>query len=47
MKTQPQTEILHLNLHREFFARIATGTKRIEFGSQTRCWKKLLNDRNP
>lgn len=34
--------ILHLNLHREFFAQIAAGTKRIEYRSQTPHWKSRL-----
>lgn len=39
-------EILHLNLHREFFAAIASGHKRIEYRKQTRYWRKRLEDRN-
>lgn len=27
--------VLHLNLHREFFAQIAAGTKRIEYRDRT------------
>lgn len=34
--------ILHLNLHREFFAQIAQGTKRIEYRNQTPHWKSRL-----
>jgi len=37
--------ILHLNLHREFFAAIAAKTKRIEYRSQTPYWKKRLENR--
>jgi len=37
--------VLHLNLHSEFFARIAAGTKRTEYRSQTRYWKKRLERR--
>jgi hypothetical protein len=33
---------LHLNLHREFFAQIAAGTKRTEFRSRTRYWRRRL-----
>jgi hypothetical protein len=38
--------ILHLNLHRQFFAAIAARTKRIEYRSQTSYWKKRLEDRH-
>ena len=34
--------ILHLNLHREFFAAIAAGTKKIEKRDQTSYWKTRL-----
>jgi hypothetical protein len=37
--------ILHLNLHREFFARIAARTKRIEYRGQTPYWRKRLDGR--
>jgi hypothetical protein len=37
--------ILHLNLHREFFALIAARTKRIEYRSQTPYWRKRLEGR--
>lgn len=37
--------ILHLNLHREFFAQIAAGTKRVEYRSQTPYWRKRLEGR--
>jgi hypothetical protein len=37
--------ILHLNLHREFFSRIAAGTKRMEYRSRTPYWKKRLENR--
>lgn len=37
--------ILHLNLHREFFAQIAVGTKRVEYRSQTPYWKRRLENR--
>jgi ASC-1-like (ASCH) protein len=37
---------LHLNLHREFFAQIAAGTKRIEYRSQTPHWKSRLEGRH-
>jgi hypothetical protein len=38
--------ILHLNLHREFFAQIAAGTKRIEYHDQTPHWKSRLEGRH-
>ena len=38
-------EILHLNLHREFFAQIAAGTKRIEYRERTAYWKTRLENR--
>jgi ASC-1-like (ASCH) protein len=38
-------EILHLNLHREFFAAIADGRKRIEYRKQTPYWRKRLEGR--
>jgi hypothetical protein len=34
--------VLHLNLHREFFARIAAGTKRSEYRSRTPYWRRRL-----
>jgi hypothetical protein len=34
--------ILHLNLHREFFAQIAAGTKRIEYRRRTIFWRCRL-----
>lgn len=37
--------ILHLNLHREFFAQIAARTKRIEYRNQTPYWRKRLEGR--
>lgn len=43
MKSQP--EILHLNLHREFFAQIAAGAKRTEYRERTRYWKRRLEGR--
>ena len=38
--------ILQLNLHREFFAAIAAGTKRVENRDQTPYWKKRLEGRH-
>jgi len=40
-----QSEILHLNLHREFFAAIAAKTKRIEYRARTPYWKQRLENR--
>lgn len=37
---------LHLNLHREFFAQIAAGTKRIEYRRQTVYWRRRLEGRH-
>jgi len=37
--------ILHLNVHREFFAQIAARTKRIEYRDQTSYWRKRLEGR--
>ena len=37
--------ILHLNLHREFFAAIAAKKKRIEYRDQTAYWKARLEGR--
>ena len=39
------SEILHLNLHREFFAAIANKQKRIEYRRQSRYWRKRLEER--
>ena len=38
--------ILHLNLHREFFAQIAARTKRIEYRDQTPYWRRRLEGRH-
>jgi hypothetical protein len=37
---------LHLNLHRQFFAAIAAGNKRIEYRAQTPYWRKRLEGRH-
>ena len=39
------SEILHLNLHREFFTAIANKQKRIEYRRQSRYWRKRLEER--
>jgi hypothetical protein len=39
------SEVLHLNLHREFFAAIANKQKRIEYRRQSRYWRKRLEER--
>jgi hypothetical protein len=39
------SEILHLTLHREFFAAIAGGQKRTEYRKQTLYWRKRLEGR--
>jgi hypothetical protein len=41
----PKPAILHLNLHREFFAQIAAKTKRAECRDQTPYWSKRLEGR--
>ena len=38
-------EILHLNLHREFFDAIARKQKRIEYRERTPYWRKRLENR--
>jgi hypothetical protein len=38
-------EILHLNLHREFFSAIARKQKRIEYREQSPYWRRRLEDR--
>jgi hypothetical protein len=38
-------DILHLDLHREFFAAIAAGDKQIEYRKQSGYWRKRLEDR--
>jgi hypothetical protein len=45
MTTVKAASILHLNLHREFFAQIAARTKRTEYRSQTPYWKMRLENR--
>ena len=37
--------ILHLNLHREFFAQIVAGTKRTEYRKHTPYWRRRLEGR--
>ena len=37
--------ILHLNLHREFFASIAARTKKTEYRSRTPYWRTRLEGR--
>lgn len=39
------TAKLHLNLHRQFFAQIAAGTKRIEYRDGTPYWQRRLENR--
>ena len=38
-------DILHLNLHREWFAAIVSKTKRIEYRRRTPYWKTRLENR--
>jgi len=42
---QTVKSVLHLNLHRRFFADIAAGTKQIEKRDRTRYWRKRLENR--
>ncbi len=39
------SEILHMNLHREFFSAIANKQKRIEYRKQSPYWRKRLEER--
>ncbi len=43
--TKSEPAILHLNLHREFFAQIVVRTKRIEYRDQSPYWRKRLEGR--
>ena len=45
MKNSKPAAILHLNLHREFFAQIAAKTKRIEYRERTPYWQKRIEGR--
>ena len=38
-------KVLHLNLHREFFAKIAAGTKRTEYRDRTSYWRARIEGR--
>lgn len=38
--------ILHLNLHGEYFAQIAEGTKRIEYRKQSLHWRRRLEEKH-
>ena len=40
------SELLFLNLHREHFAAIAAGIKRIEYRNQSSHWRKRLEGRH-
>lgn len=42
---KPVAKILHLNLHRGFFAAIAARSKRIEYRERTPYWQKRLEGR--
>jgi hypothetical protein len=41
-----EPSILHLTLHREWFAKIADGTKREEYRDITTYWQKRLSGRS-
>lgn len=45
MSAFPKAAVLHLNLHREFFAAIVAKTKRIEYRERTAYWKTRLEGR--
>ena len=45
-RNQRMREILHLTLHREFFAAIAAGKKRTEYRQATPYWRKRLEGRS-
>lgn len=45
MKKSQNASMLHLTLHRGFFAQIAAGTKRTEFRERTDYWKVRLEGR--
>lgn len=50
MKRQPpptikSARVLHLNLHREHFARIIAGTKQVEYRRRTSHWDRRLDGR--
>jgi hypothetical protein len=38
--------VLHLNLHRQYFAEIAARTKRIEYRRRTAYWRRRLESRH-
>ena len=44
-KKPKKAAVLHLNLHREFFARIASGEKTTEYRDRTEYWKTRLEKR--
>ena len=46
MSKKSKPAALHLNLHREYFAQIAAGTKRIEYRSRTAYWRRRLEGRH-
>jgi len=39
-------KVLHLNLHREYFAQIAEGTKHMEYRRRTPYWRCRLEGRH-
>ncbi len=45
MKSSKPIAILHFNLHREYFAEIVAGTKRIEYRDRTDYWARRLEGR--
>lgn len=44
--TKLPPDVLYLNLHREFFAAIAAGTKKTEYREATDFWAKRLEGRH-
>jgi hypothetical protein len=43
---KPKPTVLHLTLHREFFAAIAAGTQRTEHRKRKKYWKARLEGRH-
>jgi hypothetical protein len=42
----PPIKVLHLNLHRKFFAAIAARMKRVEYRERTPYWRQRLENRD-
>jgi hypothetical protein len=46
MRTPQKKNVLHLNLHREYFDKIALKTKKTEIRDRTPYWQKRLEGRS-